>query len=266
MQKVQKGGGGVVVTVVIVSVDDEYDARSSLLAHAVKQWRASADDNGPRVRILLHQVKDDTCVVGVLTAAVLPKLNGPVVIMRGNTTAILNTDVRTWIDRWMESDVPVWCTAMDVTSAIQRWWYDTILGSTTSGNGKPSGRDLVPVWGAFSGISSALQTVLVPYAGSGCDMNTVLQHLVDDGRVYLDATPLVHIGMCRPPCTQNGNVMKNKYVPPPAWSRFAWTATRAVQTRDGKIITATVGLVAVLLCVILGLSVAVATRKRYPIP
>lgn len=267
MQKVQKGGG-VVVTVVIVSIDDEYDARSSWLAHAVKQWRmgmgigATGDgqhERVPRVRVVLHQVKDDTCVVGILTAAVLPKLNGPVVIMRGNTTAILSTDIRTWIDRWMASDVPVWCTAVDTSSAIQQW-YDTVVTGVSICKKKC----VQPVWGAFSGMATALTAALTPHVGSGDTMDVILQRLVDAGEACLDTTPLVELGIHKPHidvATLDGQL----WAPIPLWCRVAWTAKAAVATRDGKIITAASGIFIVLLCVILALSVVVASKKPRPL-
>ena len=255
MQKVQKGGtGGVVVTVVIVSVDSEYDARSSWLAQAVKQWRR---DDGPRVRVLLHEVTDDTCVVGALTAAILPKLNGPVVIMRGNTTAIVNTDIRVWIEHWMASDVPVWCTAVDTSSVIAQWY--AAVTSTT----KPVKRHLEPVWGAFSGMPTALMTALVPYAGSGYRMDDILRRLVDAGSVHLDTAPLIDIGIHQP-CMPSASHALGFHFPAPAWPRLIWAAKTAVNTRDGIIITAVLGFIVVLVCVIVGLSVVVGLKKAKP--
>ena len=256
---------GLVITVVIVTIENEHDARSTWLAHAVKTWKKSA--RGTSVRILLHQVADERDVLPLLLKRVLPKLKGPVVVMRGNTTTLLNVSLNVWIERWMASDAPIWCTGVVTTACIEQWYLEHVLQSAVSKQTSNGGVSIVPVWGVFSGVAAALTAVLTPYTYTQHSTTEILHQLAARGDVHCDVTPLIDVGIDAIPNVVVGlsaaqsEKLARLCTPAPFFERVRWKTTAALRTRDGKYIAASCIGVAVLVIVLTAVACALAASR-----
>lgn len=287
MQKVQNGGSkrvgigidpdadagavstadenGLVITVVIVTIENEHDARSTWLAHTVKTWKKSA--RGPSVRIFLHQVAQERDVLPLLLKRVLPKLKGPVVVMRGNTTALLNVSLNVWIERWMASDAPIWCTGVVTTACIEQWYLEHVLQSAVSKQTSNGGVCIVPVWGVFSGVAAALTAVLTPYTYTQHSTTEILHQLAARGDVHCDVTPLIDVGIDAIPNVVVGlsaaqsEKLARLCTPAPFLERVRWKTAAAFRTRDGKYIAASCVCIIVLVLVVTAMACALAASR-----
>ena len=275
MQKVQNGTSdeysyrGPDVTVVIVSVDGAPDTRSAWLAQAVRFWRRGAGVKH-RIQILQRRVESDDDVIRLLVGSVLPKIKGPVVVMRGNDTALHSVDLSVWIGRWVMSDVPIWCTATRDDGAITAWVEKHVLRRRTNSSAvlQPT-----PVWGICSGIAAAMLSLLQPFEGlKGATMSRALGVLAGRGMVCCDTTALVDIGLGAPPYGIHGvnesahELLQQHYVPHSAWRYPVAHIRTALLTKDGRVIVGTMAavlLLAVLMIVaVVGCIVGCVSRKK----
>ena len=294
MQNTQKGGmdqavpaGPPAVTVVIVTVTSNPDARSAWLAQVCKYWGQTARGRTHHVRVFLHQVKDEADVLYSLVHEVLPKMRGPVVVIHGNNTAIRTVNLDTWIQHWVRSDVPIWCTAVQDAAVIEHWYLTHVLGlpPTFTGPTEPTG-PAKPVWGIFSGVAEAVLPLLQTAEAvddqrrrrSGkraMTMTDVLRSLAAEGHVYCDATVgLVDVGVHLQPGHVHGlsllsqDKLTRLCVPVSFVPRATARLHAALCTRDGKVIAASMVTMVVLLALVAALAVALccANPRRAPKP
>ena len=74
---------------------------------------------GPTVRIVPTRIARGRDVVHDLVANVLPRIHGLCAVFCGNTTALTDARLATWMQRWMDNQFAnIWCTGQVLTASV----------------------------------------------------------------------------------------------------------------------------------------------------
>ncbi len=234
----------VVIHVVVVVVKNIPHARASAVFAAIqKGWVGREPQYDVRCQVLAAPT--DKRVAAAIVDHVLPDVprHRPVVVFCGNTCALLDVRLGNWVDRWVQSDRPLWATG-DEGGNVQ--------------------------WGVFSGIASDLTSLLGEPAFRNMRMVNILARLQRRNHLLCDAAPLVNLGL-GPPASdmvphgftrEEFNGVAAQYLPPSALRLVAYHAYAATNDPKGRGTILAVAITIVLVVIICLLGAAVARAKR----
>lgn len=112
----------------------------------------------------------------------------PMIVVQGNTTALLCTDWNTWAARWVQADKWLWCTAIQPHGLQAVWHKDAVLQVWRQAGGAMPGTPL-PCWGVLGATAGSLVNRLGRHCITACSLSAALGQEWLQGHLTADPTP-----------------------------------------------------------------------------